>query len=94
MMNHHCCRLGVFPFALAIGITSGLGMLIMGLLAMHYHWGTPVVNLVASLYKGYAPTVEGALWGGLWGFIDGFICGIVIVFIYNICIRCCKPKGL
>ena len=93
MMNHHCCRLGILPFAFALGITSGLGVMVLGWLAWKFELGTSIVHLSGSLYKGYAPSLEGGLWGGLWGFIDGFVMGLILAIIYNLCLLCCKKKN-
>lgn len=89
MTNHHCCRLNVFSFALAAGLTWAIGTFFLGIIAMHYLLGSPIVTQLATLYKGFAPTVGGAFWGALWAFIDGFLGGLIFAFIYNLCIRCC-----
>lgn len=90
--EHHCCRskLGIFSFAVASGITWALGVFFLGIIAMKYELGGPVVTLLGSMYKGFEPTVVGAAWGGLWALLDGFIGGAVLAFLYNLCIRCCR----
>ncbi len=40
--------------------------------------GTSLVNIISSVYVGFAPTVLGGIVGAVWGFIDGAIGGIVI----------------
>lgn len=85
-----CRRLCVMGVALAAGIVNGLGMIIMGFLASSYNFGLPMVNLIATVYKGYAPGLHGALWGGLWGFVDAFVAGLVFALIYNGISYCCR----
>jgi hypothetical protein len=94
-------RLCVTGVALAAGVVNGLGMIILGLLAGSYNFGIPMVELISSIYKGYAPGLHGALWGGLWGFVDAFVAGLVFALIYNgisFCCHClckaCKFKKL
>lgn len=96
MMNHQCGRLAILPFGIALGVVSGLGSLVLAWLALKYQMGAPMVHQMASLYKSYAPTMEGALWGGLWGFVHGFVVGVLIALIYNLCLKCCcfKTKKL
>jgi len=90
MMKHPCSRLGIRAFGLALGITWALAAMILSWVSWKFHCGTPLVTLLASLYKGYASTPIGGLWGGLWGFIDGAIMGVVTASLYNLCIRCCN----
>ena len=76
-------RLDVTRLGLAIGIVWGGGVLLLGLMAAAWDWGTPAVALLGSLYLGYAPTAAGALIGAAWGFADGFIGGVAIAWLYN-----------
>lgn len=77
-------HLNVLSFGLAIGITWGLGIFILGISAWLLDWGVGLVNVFGSLYFGYHPTFWGSILGAIWGFIDGFIGGIVIAWIYNL----------
>jgi len=91
--NCECCycgRLCVGGLAMAAGIVNGLGALILGWLAGAYNFGVPIVHLMGTIYKGYAPGFEGALWGGLWGFIEAFIAALIFGWLYNGIVRCCK----
>ncbi len=42
--------------------------------------GTVLVNLIASLYIGFAPTLPGSILGALWGLIDRLIGGVVLAW--------------
>ena len=69
--------------ALAAGMTWGLGMFLMGLASMFFHWGTGMTEMMSSIYIGFAPTFVGSVIGGIWGFVDGAIGGAVFAFFYN-----------
>ncbi len=77
-------------FGLAIGVVSGLGYFIMGLISMG-HTAT-LVTMMGELYIGYKPTFVGSLIGGFWGFLDGFIMGFLIAWFYNLLCKSCKCK--
>lgn len=86
------CALGV-----AAGLTWGLGMLILGVVAMRYNYGKPFVDLMASIYMGYGATLKGSFVGAGWAFVDGFVSGLVFGWVYNfvLCICCgmCRKKS-
>lgn len=89
-MFKHCHKLCPVSLAIASGITWGLGVLILGYLAGHHHWGEAAVQVMGSVYKGFeATSTAGILWGGLWGLIDGFVGGLIFAWIYNLCAWCC-----
>lgn len=78
-MNH----LSIKGMALALGVTWGAGIFIMGMTSAFLNWGTAATELMSSLYIGYAPTVVGSVIGGVWGFVDGAIGGAVMAYLYN-----------
>ncbi len=87
---HKCIRLHVLSFGLAIGVTWGIGIFILGIINSFFVWGLDIVGSLATLYIGYEPTILGSILGGVWGFVDGFIGGIVIAWLYNkFCRSCC-----
>lgn len=94
--NCGCCARGldVRAFALACGVTWGLGTLILGLLAFFSGVGMLAVTNLGSVYVGFAPTLAGSMIGALWGFIDGIVGGLILGFIYNRFTKksccCCK----
>lgn len=77
-------KLNVYNLGLAIGIATGLGVLILGIAGWLFGVWTTAIDLTATFYKGYTPTLGGSIIGAIWGFIDGFIGGVVIAWIYNI----------
>ncbi len=77
-MRFHTLRLG-----LAVGIVCAFGVLLLGGAAIAFDWGTPAVQLLGSVYLGFAPTPMGLLIGAIWGFADGLIGGFLIAWVYN-----------
>ena len=76
-------KLDVKAFGLTLGILWGVSLLIMGLLAMFFGYGTRFVAAVGGLYIGYKATAAGAVIGAVWGFIDAGIGGVIIAWLYN-----------
>lgn len=75
---------------LALGITWGVSLLIMGLLALHFTYGVPFVIAMGHLYIGYEATMIGSVIGGLFGFVDAFIGGFIVAWLYNLICHCKK----
>jgi hypothetical protein len=75
-------KLRVVPMATAFGLTWGLGMMILGWISGG-GWGARIVEVLSSLYIGFASTFVGGILGGLWGFADGFLGGLVLTVLYN-----------
>lgn len=69
---------------LALGITWGLSVLLMGLLAFYFMYGTAFVTAMGALYVGYDATLMGSLMGGLIAFVDAFIGGVIVAWLYNL----------
>jgi len=86
------CKLCPVSLGLSLGLTWGLSVLIMGLVAHVYAYGKPFVAAVGALYIGYHPSISGSIIGGLIGFVDAFIGGAIIAWIYNAVSRCCEKK--
>ena len=75
-------RLRVSAVALAAGLTWGIGVLLLGWLSGG-GWGGRLVEVLSSVYVGYASTFLGGLVGGAWAFVDAFVAGLVLAFLYN-----------
>jgi hypothetical protein len=86
-------KLSICSLAFAFGITKGLGMMLLAWSAWQWGVGGGLVTVIESIYHGYAPTLQGGLFGLAWGFLDGFVCGLVIAIIYNLCLCCCWCKA-
>lgn len=83
----HACAMGM-----AMGILMAVFMFLFGLLAM-WGYGLSYVELVGSIYIGYAPSFFGAIFGAIWGFVEGFIVGYLFAWLYNTMMgKCCKDS--
>lgn len=76
-------KLHSIRFGLALGIIWALCALFLGLMATYVNWGNAMVEVIASLYIGYAPTVAGSFIGLVWAFFDAFIGGFLVAWLYN-----------
>lgn len=74
-------------FGLTAGILWSLAILVTGLMAALFGYGTKFVDVVGSFYLGYQPTVAGCIIGGIWGFFDALIGGFVFALIYNFLVK-------
>ena len=89
MTNNKLCPVSL---GLSLGITWGISVLIMGLLAHLYMFGKPFVAAVGAVYVGYDPSIAGSIIGGIIGFVDAFIYGFIIAWLYNTISGCCDKK--
>ena len=76
-------KLIVKAFGLAVGIVWGVGMFVLGIIAMAFGYGDRFVEILSSLYIGYKATFLGSIVGAVWGFIDAGIGGIIVAWLYN-----------
>ena len=82
-MNNRSQKIHVLSLSLALGITWGIGVLILGLIGWLLNWGIPVTKLIASVYIGFDATLMGSLIGCAIGFLDGAIGGLILGSLYN-----------
>jgi hypothetical protein len=75
-------RLSVKGLGLALGVTWGAGVLMLGLIGA-IGWGRAVVDVLGSLYLGFRPTLLGSVIGGAWAFVDGALAGVVVAWLHN-----------
>lgn len=83
-MSNGTMKLNVTAIGLALGVVYAIGMFVMGLIAMYFDVGNPLVELVGTLYIGYNDTIVGSLIGAGWGFLDGFVFGVIFAWFYNL----------
>jgi len=75
-------KLRVLPIAVAMGVTWGAGVMLLGWISAT-GWGSRVVDLLSSVYLGLRPTFLGGIVGGLWAFADAFVAGAVFTLVFN-----------
>lgn len=78
--------LNVKALALALGLSWSFLILFTGWVSM-FGWGTRFVEVMSSLYIGFAPTFFGGIIGAIWAFIDGAIGGAIVALVYNRVVR-------
>lgn len=95
--NCGCCKLSAISIAIAAAAVSALGMVALGVLHMQYGIGAKWIELVATVYKGYAANWHGIGIGAGYAAAEGFVTGLVFTWVYNIvvtivgkCCKCCK----
>jgi len=76
-------RLDALRLGLAAGAVWAAGVAFLAGWARLLGMGGPAVEVIGSLYVGYAATAAGAVIGALWGFVDGFIGGWLVGLVYN-----------
>ena len=75
-------KLDIKAVGLSAGIIWGAAVFLIGLAAMQ-GYGVEFMQLIASVYPGYTPTVTGSIIGGIIGFIDMGIGGVIFAWLYN-----------
>lgn len=76
-------KLNMKKLALAFGVIWALYVVWIAWVAGAIGWGDKIVDVLASLYRGYDATFLGGLIGGAWGFVDGAIAGVIVAWVYN-----------
>ncbi len=75
-------KLNVKALAIALGAAWAICVLFLGWVSI-FGWGTKIVEMMASVYIGFASTLLGGIIGAGWAFVDGAIGGAIIAFVYN-----------
>jgi hypothetical protein len=75
-------RLNVLALAVAVAIAWAVLVLFAGWAAV-FGWCDRFVDVMSSVYIGYAGTLLGGLIGALWAVVDGLIAGAIIALVYN-----------
>ena len=79
-------RLNIRATALALGVLSGIAVLLTGLAnSIWPGYGGAFLQLLASIYPGYkaSGSVGDLITGVLYALVDGGFCGLVFAWIYN-----------
>ncbi len=76
-------KINVRAFGLALGISWGGLIFILGILNMLFFWGNLLLRLMSMVYIGYRPTVLGNIFSAIWAFIYASLFGFFLAWIYN-----------
>jgi hypothetical protein len=79
-------KLSVKGLAISLGVAWAALVLSVGWTSI-FGWGTGFVEVLSSLYIGYAPTWLGGIIGAAWAFVDGAVGGLIIALVYNAVVR-------
>jgi hypothetical protein len=79
-------KLNVKALAVGLGVAWAICLLFVGWASI-FGWGTEFVEVMSSVYIGFASTFLGGIIGAIWGFIDGAIGGAIIALVYNAMVR-------
>ena len=77
-------KLSPLALGMSMGVTWGVSVLIMGLLACYFMYGVAFVSAMGAVYIGYDASIAGSFMGGVIAFVDAFIGGAIIGWLYNI----------
>lgn len=73
--------------SIRLGLSTGIlwagGLLFLGIFVSLFNWGTPLMVVLASIYKGYGASISGIIIGTLWALLDGFFAGFFVGWLYN-----------
>ena len=78
-----CARLDPPSLGFALGITWGLIVLIMSILAHFTSLPNPLVVMLSFGYIGMKTSFASVFLAFLWACIDGFIVGSILGLVYN-----------
>ena len=76
-------KLDALRLGAAFGIVLAIWVIALTLCARFLGWGGAAVDILASVYVGYAVTWPGLAIGAIWGYVDGFIGGFLVGWVYN-----------
>ena len=79
-------KLNVKALAIGLGVSWAFCMLVAGWISI-FGWGVKFVEVMSSVYRGFAPSFLGGIIGAIWGFIDGAIVGAIIALVYNAIVK-------
>jgi hypothetical protein len=76
-------RLDVKAFALACGLCLGLGLFLLTWWVILFDGASDYPTFVGRIYRGYALTPVGSVYGLVWGLADGVVGGAIFAWLYN-----------
>jgi len=76
-------KLNVKAFGLALGITWGGLIFILGICNILFFWSNLLLRLMSMAYVGCRPTVLGNIFSAIWAFIYASIFGFTLAWVYN-----------
>ena len=78
------------PLGMAVGIVSGLGVLLMTARAVQVKGGNTLI-LLRKFFPGYSISPTGCVIGMIWAFVEGFLVAATVAVLYNLFRRALEP---
>lgn len=76
-------KLKPVALGLTLGIIWGAALFLMTWVSYWTGYGGLFMDLVVSIYPGYAVSPLGSIIGLFYGFVDAFVGGLVVAWLYN-----------
>ena len=76
-------QLNIKALGLAFGIVWGVGLFALTWWIILLNGSTGEVPFIRQVYRGFAISPVGSLFGLVWGFADGFVGGVIFAWLYN-----------
>lgn len=87
-------RIHPVAMGLAIGAISGLSTFFMGMLALAFYTGKPLVAMVGTMYVTFNPSMINSALGAVVMFVNAFIGSYIAAWIYNLLIKHFHTRGI
>ena len=89
LVNRRRCsiKLNIKAFSLACGLIWGGGLFLLTWWLIALDGPTHEITLIGRIYRGYAISPAGSIFGLIWGFVDGLVGGAVFAWLYNLIAR-------
>ena len=85
-------KLSVKAFALAFGLTWGIGLFCLTWWIIALDGATGETTIIGQVYRGFNISPIGSLIGLVWAFADGAIGGAIFAWLYNCFASGCSAK--
>ena len=86
-------KLSVKAFALAFGLTWGIGVFCLTWWIIALDGATGETTIIGQVYRGFNISPIGSLIGLVWAFADGAIGGAIFAWLYNRFVSGCSAKS-
>ncbi len=77
-------KLSVKAFALACGLTWGLGLFLLTWWIILFDGSIHDITFLGRVYRGFSITPAGSVIGLAWGLADGAVGGAIFAWLYNL----------
>lgn len=86
-------KLNVKAFAIACGLTWGLGVFFLTWWIILFDGSTHEILFLGRIYHGFNISPAGSIIGLIWALADGAIAGAIFAWLYNCFVNKCSSKA-